>query len=558
MINDRRRLGTANSLLTALEPQGGLQPSQVTRGARLYKDAKNVTDEDAMPELAIEKRKVGDSTVAFTPELLIALASSDEISDLLDRLSSYIAVQPDLGTSFAYVDLKPTDAFDSTFKERVIGDMQRHWQIIQDMLFVNCSSLSLGIKRLLLDWLTYGTVYAAIIRESMHGKVIDIHVQYTEFKEHRLSDNSVYWTTDLNQTIWEKDDIFMLDYKEINPYVVSYVGGLMRSYNLFKTIERTRIANAIMAAQFRSVYTVPTAGLGKTKARQKLSSVMALYKRDIRLDDVSGQVTINGENSYPVNTELWVAETSQGAVKIDNPGDGNPQLNNTDIVDYFMRRFYKKAKLPMSKYEAADASYLSGLSNNDEDEHQFELFIQSIRSVWTKFFCNIIWRLMSVLKDYAGREDIHSLMTMSWYNEPEHKTPEDLLDGISSIFDKIQNVLDKYKDQLEGSGFGSAQIQARLNVLRIKLMRKFCPDMLEQTLEDYSNVPDEEQADNGSADSSDWSDDSSDNADTGGTDDFSDCGDDDWSNSFNEEDNAGDDWSMPEDSEFEDFGDIEW
>lgn len=558
MISNKRRLGTANSLLTVLEPNGGFQPSQVTRGSRMYKDAKNVTDEDAMPEIAIQKNNRYDSTVAFTPEILEALASSDEISDLLDRLTSYIAIQPDLGSSFAYADLLPTDEFDSEFKEKLITDMQRHWQIAQDLMFASSSSRSLGIKQFLLKWLTYGTVYIGIIRETINGKVIDMHVQFTPFTEQKLSNDEHYWKTDLGQFIWEQEDVFVLDFSEINPYIVSYVGGLMRSYNLFKTIERTRIANAIMSAQFRSVYTVPTAGLGKVKARQKLSTIMALYKRDVRINDSTGQVTVNGENSYPVNTEIWTAETSSGAVKIDTPSDGNVNLNSMDMPEYFMRRVYKKAKMPMSKYEAVDASYLSGLSNNDEDDRQFALYIQSIRTVLSKLFCSIIWRLMQPIKDYVGRNDIPAYMTLSWYNEPEHKTPEDVLDGISETFDKIQGVLDKYKEQLTECGFASAQIQARLNVLRVKLMRKFCPDMLEQTLEDYSNVPEEEQTDNDTANDSDFGDDSWDNADEGGTEDFADWGDDDWSNSFDKEDNAGDDWSMPEDSDLEDFGDTEW
>jgi hypothetical protein len=356
MLNSRRRLGNAGALLRALEPDGGFQPSQVTTGISRRLGSKNVTDEEAVPEQFIEANKTNDGLQkqAITPEMLEALAATDEISDVLQRLCSYIAIVPDIGSSFAYMNFLPKYKANIDIRERTINDMQRHWQIVQDFLFANSASLQLGIDKLISQWLTYGKIYFAIIRETKFGKIIDIHTQLTDFKSRKSRDGE-YWETDFKQFIWEKEDMFVLDWHEMSMYTMSYVAGLMRTYNFWRTTERTRVANAVMTAQFRSFYTVPTQGLGKTKARQKMSSVMGLYKREIKIDDTTGETSINGQNSYPVNTELWVAETTNGSVKIENPGDGNVSLNNTDLPQYFMRKYYKQAKLPLSKYEAVDS-----------------------------------------------------------------------------------------------------------------------------------------------------------------------------------------------------------
>lgn len=536
-----------------LEPGGGLQPSQVKTGRTLQRRGQNLTDEEANPEQFIANAAPDNhGNYVLTEEQLEALAATDEISDVLERLSSYIAIQPDLGSSFAYIDFKQGFELPITKHEQTLAEVQRHWLIVQDLLFSRSSSLVLGIHSFVQDWLTYGKLYLGIIRDVKNGKPIDIHVQNVPFKEMKLSNATTYWTTDADQTIWEQEDIFSVDYTEINKYVRSYVASIMRTYNMWTTVERTRVANAVMAAQFRSIYTVPTSGLGKVKARQKLSSVMALYKRDIRIDNISGETTVNGKNSYPVNTELWVAETSNGKVSIDNPGDGNVQLNSTDLVEYFMRKYYKKGKLPMSKYEAVDSGYLNGLSDLDEDERQFKLYIQKCRAILGHLFIDITWRLQSALKEYVGREDIRKAICMDWYNEPEHKTDAELLDGIADSMDKVKEVLDKYKEVLESAGFNKQQQLARINVLRVKLMRKYCPDMLEQTQEDYRNVPTEEspeQDDSFSGDdfSSDF-----------GTDDFSDWDDSQWDNEFSGGDDEGDDWSMPEydeDNSFDNFED---
>lgn len=555
MLRNQHRLGNAGSFVSMMEPDGGLQPSIVQTGRLNKSKGVNLSDEDSCPEQSISSsnRFIAGSS-AFTPAMLEALAATDEISTVLERIVSYVAVQPDIGSSFAYCDFKPGYQASLHDKEKTLTDMTNHWNIIQDFLFNKAASLSIGIHQFIQDWLTYGDLTLAIIREVQFGKIIDIHIQRDDLKETKDRLGNQIWLTDCEQIIWEKEDIFHITYVEINPYVKSYVSSLMRTYNMFKTVERTRVANAIMAASFRTIYTVPTSGLGKVKARQKLSSIMGLYKRDVRINDANGEVTVNGENTYPVNTELWVAETTAGAVKIDNPGDGNPDLNDTQLVDYFMRKYYKQAKLPMSKYEAVDAGYLNGLSEIDEDERQFQLLIQKYRAVLSKLFLDIIWRMMSVLTDYAGREELRKNMTFNWYDEPKHESPSEALDGLSDVMDRIEQILEKYSTSLENAGFSDKQITARLNVLRIKLMRKYAPDLLEQTQEDYRNIPEEEDpsADESSfGESGDDFDFGEDSELGGGTDDFSDWGDDDWDSEIG----GDDDWSMPDESADEDFDD---
>jgi hypothetical protein len=542
-----------------LEPDNWLQPSRVITGINSKLTGKNLTDEDACPEESLTRANTPDKSTIITPEMLAALAATDEISDVCRRIASYIAIVPDIGSSFAYVDLLPEFEADQQRKEQILGDVMSHWKLAQKFMFNDAISLTDGIHSFINKWLTYGKLFICIIREEDHGKPIDIHVQFQELTKMTLAGKKTVWATNYNQKIWEQEDIFVLDWHAVDENAMSYVASIMRTYNMWTTVERTRVANAIMAAQFRSVYTVPTQGLGKTKARQKLSSVMSLYKRDIRIDPTTGATTVNGENSYPVNTELWVAETSQGSVKIDNPGDGNVQLNDTTLVEHFMRKFYKRAMLPLSKYEAVDAGYLNGLANNDEDERQFKLFRQSCRAALAKLFLAIAWRLVSVKADYVGRTEIYEALTMNWYDDPKNETPEEQLDNASDVMSKIKSAINEYDEVLSDCGFGEAQKKARLNALRVKLMRKYCPDWLEQTAEDYRNVPPEESPETDS--SSGWSDDENyddSSFESNGTDDFSDYSNDDWNDEFSGGDGMGDDWSMPDEFSGSDFGDFEW
>jgi len=550
MAMQRRRLGKASAIWSQLEPGGGLTASIVTTGRGRATGNENV--EDDIPELIIGSNPSGGKElIKLSHAQLEAIAKNDTVSDVLGRICSYIAVANDASPSFAYADLDDKyQADNAVHRDNCIESIKWHWDLTQRLMFNNYASQMLGIQNFLQAWLTYGHLWACIIRKSKYGEILSIKITCDEPTECNVG-NDTYWKVG-DYTVYEEEDIFELDYTQINRYYESYIASIQRSFNIYTAIERTRIANAIMTAQFRSIYTVPTKGLGKTAARKRMSTIMGLYRRNIVLSD-NGEIKVNGENSWPVNTDLWVAETGAGAVKVENPGDGNPNLNNTDLVEYFMRRFYKQAKLPMSKYEAVDTGYLSGLSDIDEDDRQFRLCIAAHQAILSKFFCRIIWRLMSVLKEFAGNVELSEAIKLSFYTEPKHETPSEELDGESDKLDKINNMIDKYKETLSECGFGEMQLKARLNVLRVKLMRKYCPELLEQTAEDYRNVSEEETSmtdedwSSTSNDEDDWTSGSSDDWGSDSTDDYSDITNDDWDDAFNEDDNNGDDWSMPYD-----------
>lgn len=558
----KHRIGSAGSAYwSVLEEGGGVTASIVTGNAGRHRlgSVNDFSDEDPIPELVLSKANVNKrQEVELTPETLEGIARQDTISDVIERICSYICISSKASPHFGYATLADDfHANDAFLRSRIKESAVYHWQIVERLMFNDSPSLSLGIQNFLQSWLTVGKIYCFILRDKEHGLVQKIRCTNYPAKEVQYGKRT-YWTItigDKEYTIWEQEDMFILDYSAISKYYPSFVAAIRRSYNIYHSIERTRIANAIMTAQFRSIYTVPTKGLGKKVAQQRLSKIMATYKRDIRIDDANGEVTLNGENNWPVNTDIWVAETGAGSVKIENPGDGNVNLNNTDLVELFMRRFYKRAKLPLSKYEAVDTGYLNGLGELDEDERQFKIFIQNHRDVLSKFFAKLIYRLMSALKEYAGDKELEQAIYISFYDEPKHETPTEELDGVNEKMDKINDTIDKYIEALTKCGFGQAQAKARANVLRLQLMEKFCPEFLQRRAEDYRNVPksevakDDETWSDASTDDN-WTDGTSDSWGTSGTDDYNDFTDDDWESAFEDDDNNGDDWSMPETEDF--------
>jgi hypothetical protein len=124
-------------------------------------------------------------------------------------------------------------------------------------------------------------------------------------------------------------------------------------------------------------------------------------------------------------------------------------------------------------------------------------------------------------------------MTMHFYDEPEHQTSSEELDGIGDKLDRIEGLLDKLKTSLESSGGGQKYVQARLNWTRAKLMRKFVPELCADNVQDFRNVENSDAAMSdddysSTAGEDSWMSSGSDDWGSSGSGDFSDFSNDDW------------------------------
>jgi hypothetical protein len=359
--------------------------------------------------------------------------------------------------------------------------------------------------------LTFGKIWACIVRDPKQPNEISKIVLQTTEPETKTDANGYkhIYTVD-SDLVLTGEDVILLQYTEIDVYVVSYVASLLRSFNIYRTIERTRIANAVMSATFRKVYTVPTNGLGKVKAKQRLSTIMGMYRRQVTYDDRSGEIKVNGENNYPINTEIWMAGTAAGDLRIDSGGsDAEVTLNNLDLVEYVARKFYKRAKLPMSKYEAVDAGYLSGIGELDEDERQFKLLISKFRAVIGKFFIKILWRAIEKNTDIVGDNKLKDIYEkyayLSFFDEIKSETPLEQLDNLSDALSKVEDVLDTYQKTLENAGCPENLQKGLLNALRRRLTLQYCPAIVNNKEIDMSMVPKPDEVKEGDTPSGDGS-----------------------------------------------------
>ena len=78
----------------------------------------------------------------------------------------------------------------------------------------------------------------------------------------------------------------------------SYCERLVRSFNMLRTLENSRIIWNIQNAQKRIKIVVPIGTESDQIAKTRLRELEAHYKEDIVVDNMSGEITVNGQPKF--------------------------------------------------------------------------------------------------------------------------------------------------------------------------------------------------------------------------------------------------------------------
>ena len=177
---------------------------------------------------------------------------------------------------------------------------------------------------------------------------------------------------------------------------LSYVERLVRSFNMMRTLENSRIIWNVWNAQMRVKILVPIGSQSDAKARTRLSEFRGMYKEELNIDDQSGEVTYNGSPQFNF-AKTFIIPTREGVqTEIDGFQPAGYDLSNTDSLKYFWQRFIIETKVPSSRFSTdpangPSATWGSGGEGIAREELRFSNFINRIRSIYQEILLKPLW-----------------------------------------------------------------------------------------------------------------------------------------------------------------------
>jgi len=180
----------------------------------------------------------------------------------------------------------------------------------------------------------------------------------------------------------------------------SYTERLIRSHNLLKIMEHTRIIWNVMNASFRLKMTIPVGSRSPQKAKETLGELMNMYKEDIKLNTDSGELSINGRPNLQFYKNYLFPVQGGESPKIETINNAGPNLNVIDAVVYFFNKLKADSKIPFNRFAARSGgtvgTYKIGAESAERDEMRYNKFINRIRSIYQEILLKPLWIQMTL------------------------------------------------------------------------------------------------------------------------------------------------------------------
>ncbi len=192
--------------------------------------------------------------------------------------------------------------------------------------------------------------------------------------------------------LWDSQIIY-LSYSQVNsPQRISYVERLIRSFNLLRVMETTRIIWAVSNASFKTQFIIPVGGKSKTRAKQSLAQLMTSYREVVDFNYESGEIETNGKPMMPFNKEYWLPSKDGEQPEISTIGGDGPDLGDTESLKYFADKLKLASKIPFSRFDKDGGStYDMDASGALRDEIKFSKFVNRLRSIFQEILIKPVY-----------------------------------------------------------------------------------------------------------------------------------------------------------------------
>lgn len=216
------------------------------------------------------------------------------------------------------------------------------------------------------------------------GSFIEVWIQYPDNPQ-------------LARKLYDSQIIYISYAKGNSTSRVSYVERLIRSFNLLRIMEHTRIIWNVMNSCYRLTMTAPIGTKSPQKAKQKLGELMSIYKEDIQLNYDSGELSVNGRPNLQFFKNYLMPSTPQGTPDIQplaGAGDGSA-FTDTKALAFFADKLKLDSKIPYTRFDRDDKGTSGTFSGNaeglDQEEIRFFKFVTRLRSNFQDILIKPLW-----------------------------------------------------------------------------------------------------------------------------------------------------------------------
>lgn len=236
------------------------------------------------------------------------------------------------------------------------------------------------------------------IKKDLNGKLQKIWVQYedTPSMKRELYDSQVIYISYANGNFSSR---------------TSYVERLIRSFNLLRIIENSRIIWNVMNSSFRIKMVVPIGTQSPQKAKAQLAEMMSVYKEDISLDVDSGELSVNGKPSMQFYKNYLFPSKQGESPEIETlEGSGMDLGKDSETLKYFYDKLKSDSKIPFERFDTEQSGGMYSMQSDgmSREEIRFSKFITRLRSIFQEIILKPVLLQVQLKYPFLQNDELFS------------------------------------------------------------------------------------------------------------------------------------------------------
>lgn len=291
------------------------------------------------------------------------------------------------------------------------------------------------------QWLIEGHLAFEIIYDNITNpkniigfKELDPSTLYPEVKKDSAGKISLQWAqrdpiNKMNRTLTDSQIIYISYSNEFRTKRVSFVERLIRSFNLLRIIEHSKVIWHTMNAPIRLKTSVPVGTKSMQKAKEDVREFTNTLKEDISFNGESGELLVDGKPNI-LFYKNYVLPVNDRGEKIDiealeYPG---PNLSGSELLKYFQDKLKLDSKLPYSRWSEGQGAYTMNAEGISREEIRYNKFIKRLRSAFKELITKPLYLQMCIdIKELKNDYKFANAVGLTWHNDnvfEEIKTQE--------------------------------------------------------------------------------------------------------------------------------------
>ena len=167
---------------------------------------------------------------------------------------------------------------------------------------------------------------------------------------------------------------------------ISYVERMVRSFNLLRVLENSRIIWNVMNSSFRLKMVVPIGTKSPQKAKAALAEMKSVFKEDIAIDFDSGELSYNGKPEMQLYKNYMYPSKNGEEIEIETLENNGPDMSDTETLGYFYNKLIKDSKVPNDRFSdgglKSSGEWSMTGDGTSREEIRFSRFIKRLRSIF--------------------------------------------------------------------------------------------------------------------------------------------------------------------------------